>query len=63
MRLIAVIGEDAELDRLLPHIGVEADFPKTMPARSPPMFQGDEDTQFDPRVDACDGMDEERVED
>ncbi len=29
MTAITIILDDAELDRLLPHIGVEADFPKT----------------------------------
>ena len=59
MKLIAVITEDHELDRLLVHQGIEVDFPKTRPARSPPKYRVGEDTQLDPGSEAWDGKDEE----
>ena len=59
MKPIAVITDGHELDRLLTHLGVEVDFPKTRPARSLPRYPGDEDTQFDPGSEAWDGKDEE----
>ncbi len=57
MRVVAVITEDRELDRLLAHLGLEVDFPKMKPARSPPRGFG-EDTQVDPEVEAWEGKDE-----
>lgn len=33
MAAVAAIVDDGELDRLLAHLGVEADFPKTKPSR------------------------------
>ena len=47
MKAIGVIREDHELDRLLEHQGIEVDFPKTRPARSPPKYRVGEDTQLD----------------
>ena len=57
MRAVAVITEDVELDRILAHLGLEEDFPKTKPARSPPRWCG-EDSQVDPGVEAWEGIDE-----
>lgn len=57
MRAVAVITDDGELERILAHLGVEADFPKTKAARSPPRMWG-EDTQVDPAVEAWEGIDE-----
>src|SRR5271154_3358002 len=37
MKAIATITDDGELERLLRHVGIEADFPKTRPARAPPL--------------------------
>ena len=49
---IAIITEDRELARLLAHLGLPAEFPKTKPARGPPSPHGGEDSQIDPAVDA-----------
>ena len=35
VRAVAVITEDGELDRIVAHLGLEGDFPKTKPARTP----------------------------
>ncbi|MBI4677516.1 MAG: hypothetical protein HY748_08035 [Elusimicrobia bacterium] len=56
-RPMAVITDDAELGRLLAHVGLPTRFPKTKPARSLPAFSGDE-CQVDPGVDAGGGIDE-----
>lgn len=63
MKVVAAISDDVELERLMRHLGIEADFPKTKPARSPPVGWGGEDSQVDPEVDAWEGRDEERAED
>lgn len=55
---IAVISQDAELVRLLAHLGLPTEFPKTNPARGPPSPYGGEDSQIDPAIDACDGRDQ-----
>ena len=57
MKPVAVITDDCELRRLLEHLRLPADFPKTAPARSPPAV-ADDGTQADPRVEAWDGIDE-----
>ncbi len=57
MKPVAAVVEDKELDRLLAYLGVETDFPKTRPARSPPPWCGGEDTQLDPRLEDWDGRD------
>lgn len=62
MRPIAVITDDKELTRLLVYMGLEGDFPVTTPARSPPMYRGDEETQLDPATDKWDGVDKESPE-
>lgn len=55
---IAIITEDRELTRLLAHLGLPTEFPKTKPARSPPSPYGGEDSQIDPATLACDGRDQ-----
>ena len=57
MKPVAAVVEDKELDRLLACLGVETDFPKTQPARSPPLPWGGEDSQLDARSDERDGRD------
>ncbi len=57
MRPIAAITEAVELERLLLHVGLEADFPRTRPARAPPLGWGREGSQVDPATDAWDGKD------
>jgi hypothetical protein len=63
MKAIASITEDGELERLLRHAGLEADFPKTRPARAPPAAWGGEGSQVDPTVDAWDGKDAQPADD
>jgi hypothetical protein len=63
MKAIASITEDGEFERLLRHVGLEADFPKTLPARAPPAAWGGEDSQADAAVDAWDGKDEQPADD
>jgi hypothetical protein len=57
MKLMGVILDDAELDRILAHQGWLGDFPKTKPARSPPDCASDIDgaSQADPRTEQWDG--------
>ncbi len=56
---VAVIVAGEELVRLLTHLGLAVEFPKTKPARSPPLpFRGEE-SQIDPSLDAFDGVDED----
>ena len=43
MRLVAVIIEDCELDRIHGHQGWSLDFPKTKASKSPPVGGLDED--------------------
>ena len=43
MRLVAVIIEDDQLDRILEHQGWPVEFPKTKASRSPPARRGAED--------------------
>jgi hypothetical protein len=57
MKAIATITADAELERLLRHVGLEADLPKTRPARAPPALWGGEGSRVDPATDAWDGKD------
>ena len=57
MRAIASINDDAELERLLRHVGLEAEVPKTRSARAPPLALGGEGSQVDPGTDAWDGKD------
>ena len=57
LRAVAAIQDDVELVRLMEHLGLEEDFPRTTPARSPPGMGG-EDSQVDPAVEAWEGKDE-----
>jgi len=57
MRAIAKITDDTELERLLRHVGLETDLPKTRPARAPPVAWGGEGSQVDPATDAWEGKD------
>ena len=52
----AILG-DRELERLLRHLGLPAELPRTKPARAPPLLAL-EDCQIDPSVDAREGIDE-----
>jgi len=60
MKLVAVILDDGELDRILAHQGWPTQFPKTKPSRAPPARapSADEEGQLDARVDKWDGRDE-----
>jgi Zn-finger nucleic acid-binding protein len=60
MKLVAVILDDGELDRILAHQGWPTEFPKTKPSRAPPArgSSADEEGQLDARVDKWDGRDE-----
>ena len=51
MKLVAVILDDGELDRVLAHQGWAVEFPKTKASRAPPgsVERGDESSQADPR--------------
>ncbi len=56
---VAAVVNDEELVRLLRNLGLPVEFPKTKPARSPPIpFRGEE-SQIDPSLDAFDGVDED----
>jgi Zn-finger nucleic acid-binding protein len=60
MKLVAVVLDDGELDRILAHQGWPVEFPKTKPSRSPPRREesADAEGQIDPRVEKWDGRDE-----
>ena len=53
MKLVAVILDDWELDRILAHQGWPMGFPKTKASRAPPgsVERGGENSQADPRGD------------
>lgn len=55
---VAAITDDRQLDRLLACLGLPTDWPKTKPARAPPLPFPRQDTQIDPRLDAWDGRDD-----
>ncbi len=56
---VAAIVSGEELVRLLRHLELPVEFPKTKLARSPPLpFRGEE-SQIDPSTDAFDGVDED----
>jgi len=57
LRAVAAIQDDRELERLMEHLGLEKDFPRTKSARSPPGAWGEE-SQVDPAVEAWEGKDE-----
>lgn len=54
---VAAILDDREIERLLRHLGLPAELPRTRPARAPPPTPS-EDCQLDPRVEAWQGIDE-----
>ncbi|MFH1726567.1 MAG: hypothetical protein ABII00_18305 [Elusimicrobiota bacterium] len=56
----AVIVNDEESVRLLTHLGLPREPPRTKPARSPPLPLRGEESRIDPSVDAFDGVDEDR---
>jgi hypothetical protein len=56
MVFVAAINDDGELRRLMKNLNLPIELPKTLPARSPPEFFG-EDCQADPAADAWDGRD------
>ena len=56
---MAAIVADAQLVRLLSHLGLSTEFPRTRPARSPPLPLGEE-SQIDPSVDGAEGIDDDR---
>ena len=58
LKPVAVILDDAELVRLLKHLDLPAEYPKTSPPRSPPGEVPGEDSQIDPVVDSRLGIDE-----
>ncbi len=60
MKLVAVILDDGELDRILAHQGWPTEFPKTKPSRAPPARgpSADEEGPLDPRAEKWDGRDE-----
>ena len=49
----AVILADAELVRLLAHLGLPTDYPGTRPARKLPAQEADEDLRAPPEDDGC----------
>jgi hypothetical protein len=57
MKLVAVILDDRELDRILAHEGWPVGFPRTKPSRAPPGREerAGEDSQVDPRVEKWEG--------
>jgi len=57
MKLVSVILDDRELDRILAHQGWSTEFPKTKATRAPPgrEARGDEGSQADPRGERWEG--------
>ena len=57
MKLVAVILDDGELDRILAHQGWPVEFPKTKGSRAPPgsAERGEVDSQVDPRGEKWEG--------
>ena len=60
MKVVSVILDDRELDRILAHQGWPTEFPKTKASRAPPGIEerGDEGSQADPRAEKWEGKDE-----
>ena len=63
MTAVAIIADDQELERLLRHLGLPADFPKTKRSRGPPGVSRDEDGQVDCGLDEWDGKDQAPADD
>jgi len=59
MKLVAVILDDRELDRILGYEGWAVEFPKAKPSRAPPGLAPEaEDSQEDPRGEQWEGRQE-----
>ncbi len=58
MEAMAVRVDDQELERLLKHMGLPADLPKTKPSRGPPGRLLDEAGEVDPGLDEWDGKEQ-----
>jgi hypothetical protein len=60
MKLVAVILDDRELDRILAHHGWPTEFPKTKASRAPPGRgeSGGESSQVDARAEKWEGKQE-----
>ncbi len=56
---VAASVADEELVRLLRHLDLPTEFPKTKPARSPPLPFHGEESQIDPSAEAWRGIDED----
>ena len=63
MTAMAVIVDVSEVERLLRHLGLPAEFPKTRPWRGPPKGSMDEDGQMDPGLDDWDGKEQAPTDD
>jgi len=61
MKLVAVILDDGELDRILAHQGWPTEFPETRPSRAPPVRGpiAEEESQIDPREGKWEGRGDE----
>ncbi|MBI3554133.1 MAG: hypothetical protein HY077_16675 [Elusimicrobia bacterium] len=55
---VAVIADGGELARLLNHLRLPAELPKTKPSRAPPGRTMDEGGQLDPGLDEWEGKEQ-----
>jgi hypothetical protein len=60
--MVSIVALD-ELDRVLAHLGLPLDFPKTKASRAPPGAGVDEDGQLEPGQDDWDGKEQAPSED
>jgi len=58
IQAVAAIVDDRQIERLLTHLGLPTELPKTKTARAPPFPIFLEDSQLDPRVKQWEGVDE-----
>lgn len=60
MKLVAVVLDDGELERILAHQGWPTEFPKTRASRAPPRREerGGGESQADPRAEGWEGRQE-----
>ncbi len=58
MTAVSAIVDVGELSRLLAHLKLPMDFPKTAPSRGPPRGLMSEDSQVDARLDGLDGKEQ-----